>query len=94
MQVAQDPVDEVLVFDSRGGLGRSTVEGADLDVDIEYSFEPLRSSNCCITFGRCVDFCVGGGPDAFPASQWRDEPATTVVRCQYCEVGNEIDPGT
>ena len=45
-----------------------------------------------MTFGRCADFCVGGGLDAFPAPGWCDQPAPAMVRREYAVVACEVDP--
>ena len=45
-----------------------------------------------MTFGRCADFCVGGGLDASPSPGWRDEPAPAMVRREYAVVAGEVDP--
>jgi hypothetical protein len=46
-----------------------------------------------MTFGRCADFCVGGGLDASPASGWCDQPAPAMVRREYAVVTSEVDAG-
>jgi hypothetical protein len=44
-----------------------------------------------MALGRCADFCVRGGLDAFPAPGRSDFPATAVVRGDDAVVPGEID---
>jgi len=45
----------------------SATKTADLDIDVEDAFEPLRPGHGGMTLGGCADFCVGDGIDAFTA---------------------------
>ena len=72
LKMSQSSIDDVLVLNAAvrridDDLYRSTATTANLDIDIEYAFESLRPGHCRMTFGRCADFCVGDGLDAFPA---------------------------
>ena len=55
-QEVQDPVDDVLVLDTRDELGRSPAVGTDPAVYIENTLKPLSSGHCGMTLGGCAEF--------------------------------------
>ena len=50
-KMSQDAIDNVLALNTGDDLYRSTAMSANLDIDVEYSLEPLGPGHCGMTLG-------------------------------------------
>ena len=86
LKMGQDPVDDVLVLDASDDFDRSTATTANLDIDIEYTFQSLGPGHRGMLFGGSANLRIFNLLHTFTALCWRDQPATVVIRCENAMV--------
>ena len=77
--MGQDLVADVLVLNTGNDPDRSTAAAADLDVDIEDTFQALSPGHRGVTLSRCADFRIGDRLDASTTPGWGDQSTPAVV---------------
>ena len=56
--MSQNLVDDVLVLDTWNDSRRSAAPTANLDIDVEYAFKPVRLGHSSMALGRCLYFRI------------------------------------
>ena len=90
-KMGQNSIDDVLVLDTCNDSRRSAAPTANLDIDVEYAFKPLRPGPSSMALGRCLYFRICAHLRFLAMFGRGDLPAPAVVRCQNAVVAGEID---
>lgn len=93
-QMSQDSIDDVLVLNAGDNFYGSTATTANLDIDIEYTFQSLSPGHRGMLFGGSANLRIFNLLHTFTALCWRDQPATVVIRCENVMVTGEVNPRT
>ncbi len=80
--MSQNLVYDVLVLNTRNDLDRPAAPTANLDIDVEYAFKPLRPGHSSMALGRCLYFRICAHLRFLAMFGRGDLPAPAVVRCQ------------